>query len=207
MVQGSKIVRWGIPGWILMAWLLGVITITDPGTVTYIMEKDAFKSLSITAILASIGVPLGYLLHELYFAIFWTIRKIKIKEITGKVENFPYPLKWNEMNDKDKYFFIEYKWDNLINKQTESVRAEIKERYRDRLTLIHSLGTLLFSMFFTILLSSGWVVLYAEFTLFTTLIIILQIAVSLGIWKNYKYHSGNLMHYQGYYLDEMIKTS
>ncbi|UYZ24008.1 hypothetical protein [Mesobacillus jeotgali] len=205
-MPGDKIIRWGIPGWILMAWLLSLYTVTHQEQVLDFLKNEAVKSLSITAILGSIGVPLGYLIHELYFAMSWTIIKIDINKIILKVENFPYLKNWNSLNDKEKYYYFEYIWDKNINRLEEGLRKEMKERYRDRLTLIHSLGTLFFSMLLTIVASITGIVLELGLTIITSLVMLFQIITVLILWKNYKYHSDQLKDYQGYFLNDMINN-
>jgi uncharacterized membrane protein len=209
LVQSDKIIRWGIPGWILMSWLLILYTFTHPSNVWEFLNTSAAKSLSITAILASIGVPLGYLIHELYFSFFWTLRKIEVEKITSKVKKFPLPKTWDKMSDKEQYYYIEFIWDKYINSLEEGNRSEIKARYRDRLTLIHSLGTLFFSMSLTLIFSIASVLFFKvlEFNLMTTIILIIQGAVTIFIKHNYNYHSENLKSYQGYFLDHLINES
>jgi hypothetical protein len=209
LVQSDKIIRWGIPGWILMSWLLILYTFTHPSDVLEFLNTSAAKSLSFTAILASIGVPLGYIIHELYFSFFWTLPEIEVKKITSKVNNFPFPETWDKLNDKEKYYFIEFIWDKYINYLDEGNRNEIKSRYRDRLTLIHSLGTLFFSMILTLILSASSVLFFEglELNLLTSVILLIQLAVTFFIKHNYNYHSENLKNYQGYFLDHLINEN
>ncbi|MYL21651.1 hypothetical protein GLW04_17235 [Halobacillus litoralis] len=207
LYQSDKIIRWGIPGWILLSWFLLIYTITHQEEVWSFVTNEAFKSLGITAVLASVGVPIGYIIHEVYFALFWTKRNINLRNITNKIDDFPKPHNWESMNDKEKFYYLEFLWDKNINEQHELVLNSIKERYRDRLTLIHSLGTLLSSMVCTIIGTIIWSFFGLQFTFLTLILLIIQCGIFWMIWTNYIYHSNNLLHYQGYYLNEMINKS
>lgn len=209
-MPADRVIRWGIPGWILLAWLLALYSVTHYEQVFIFLRDEAIKSLSITAIFASIGVPIGYLIHEFYFSITWTSRNLNenLDRIISKIENFPYPKDWREMNDKEKYYFIEFLWDKYVHQlENEGHRSALIERYRDRLTLIHSLGTLVISMVFTIIATITMCFFYIGFPFIAIVILIFQIVIVFFVYKNFKYHSDHLKDYQGHYLNDLIVNS
>ena len=206
----DRIIRWGIPGWILLAWLLILYSVTYHEQVFEFLKNDSIESLSITAVFASVGVPIGYLIHELYFLVTWTSRNLNenLDRITTKVESFPYPDGWEEMNDKEKYYFIEFLWDKHVHQlEDEGHRNALIERYRGRLTLIHSLGTLFISTFCAIIITILVCIFFIEFSVMAVVILLLQIGIAIFVYKNFKYHSDHLKDYQGHYLNDLIVNS
>lgn len=70
--ETKHLIRWGIPGWVFAMWFFIVAIVTiEPLTAILIQGTNFIKIFGILITLLSIGVPIGYLFHQLYFAWEW----------------------------------------------------------------------------------------------------------------------------------------
>lgn len=130
---------------------------------------------------------------------------MKLTDITEKIENIPKPLNWEALDNKEKYYYIEFLWNKCLNElENEGYRDFLKVRYRDRLTLIHSLGTLFTSIIlatiFTIVICLSSHISF----IYILIVTLLQSLFAFTIIQNYRYHSKQLKSYQGYYLNDLL---
>ncbi|WP_339201688.1 hypothetical protein [Peribacillus sp. FSL P2-0133] len=172
------LIRWGIPGWIMVMALLPyyIIIYFDFFSDHVVNSSDL---LAIGAVLTVLGVPLGYLLNQIHHSVFWVLPKL----IFGS---------WS------KYFNEELKVDDYIANHKNG--AEKKERYRYLLTRKHELGGFMVSLFisaFVIGLSNvigrhhhHWTWWYFAIVTFLFLIILLS----------RQYSSRNIEVYHDHYL-------
>lgn len=135
------LVRWGIPGWIMIMSLSPYFAV-----VYFPLFKDISSStsaiLGIIAALTAFGVPLGYLLNQIFHALFWVIPKLF-------------------SNSWDLYFKKELLMDQYLHKN-----ENMRQRYRDLLTRKHELGSMTLSLwisFFVILLVNIFTTGYPSF--------------------------------------------
>ncbi|HEY0606682.1 MAG TPA: hypothetical protein VGD58_27425 [Herpetosiphonaceae bacterium] len=78
MDPARQVIRWSIPGWIFlfMAVLFQVITALIWGyTPGSLIASEMFKSIStaIAALIVAIGVPIGFIIYQCYYAIYGNI--------------------------------------------------------------------------------------------------------------------------------------
>lgn len=205
MVDESKYIRWGIPGWVFITGLLAVALIER-----WPIELIGFKSATIVglvAVITVIGVPIGYLFHQLYFTMNWLIIKRDPSLIKWRVNNFPPNPKANHKNahKMEEYFYVEFLWNlSLSNIADEEKRKYISERYRHLLSYVHGLGALLVG------LGATW--FFSLFFLrFDNLIIwippLIELILIFVVWKNFKYYSDNLDAFQGYFLNHFLEDN
>ncbi|MEI5909590.1 hypothetical protein WAK64_21440 [Bacillus spongiae] len=180
-IDTKYLVRWGIPGWIL-------IMITGP--FIFFEFKDEIVKLSqevnfiaLGAFLTAIGVPLGYLLNQVHHSLSWVIPKYR---------------EWDKYFDKeiavDEYFFK-----NEIGKMQ-------KERYRYLLSRKHELGGLKVSLLFSLIIILI-VSILTKFNWWEVLYFITVFIFYLLIHYSSKYSSMNVEKYFSYYLTKSMNSN
>ncbi|MED4616034.1 hypothetical protein [Priestia megaterium] len=202
--EAKHLIRWGIPGWVFLMWLLFAFGIINPLLFKNLLLKDLIKSLGILVTLASIGVPIGYVISQFYFSTNWVIGKnLDMSSVTKKVKNFPYPENWEQLDKKEEYFFIEYLWQSQLSKMSVEKRDYIAGRYSHFLRTIHGIGTLLYSSGFSFLI---FIILMIKVKVdpYYFLLVLFQLVFIILTYINYQYYSKNLKSFQGYFLNEFI---
>ncbi|KEF40127.1 hypothetical protein M670_00142 [Schinkia azotoformans MEV2011] len=114
------LVRWGIPGWIMLLTLFPYLFITYYSIFKEIFKLSAVDILTIGAALTFLGVPLGYILNQIHHSLFWVIIKC---------------FDWN------KYFKEE-----VHVEENHLMKCDFKkERYRYLLSKKHEVGSVMVS--------------------------------------------------------------
>lgn len=115
--ETKYLIRWGVPGWIMILTLFPFLFITFFGLFDGKIGFKATDILTLGAALTVIGVPLGYILNQVHHSLFWVIPHLRKKE-------------W------EAYFKDEIKADEKFL----SVDVFKKERYAYLLSKKHELG-------------------------------------------------------------------
>ncbi|MBA5714891.1 hypothetical protein DT035_08605 [Bacillus subtilis] len=205
--ETKYLIRWGIPGWILIFWtfyqilFVKVINPFDSDLV------DISKGFTLLISLTALGVPLGYLLHQIYFGIVWVWNKKRklADDFSNELgDKFPKQDGWGSDKNQD-YYQIEYVWHAMLINQDTETRAYLEGRYRHLLSTIHSMG----SLFASSLISLGVSGLIAfslhnndAMYLYYVVGLVFQLAIFLSAMANYVYYSNNLKAFQ----IKMLKT-
>jgi hypothetical protein len=203
--ESSHLIRWGIPGWVFLMWIfVASFGIFDPLT-NYFKKVDFLKVAGATVTLITIGVPVGYLFQQIYFSWNWRNKEdilAPLKEVIGDKEHT-----WTD-NFHVNYFFIEYKWYSALLSIEEEKRKYLGERVRHLLTLIHSLGALLYSLATSLVSMIIFLFLTDNYNecFGVVILIIAHIFLLIGVKNNYNYYSSNLIYFQKFFLKE-IKDS
>lgn len=195
------LIRWGIPGWVFLLHILLFYFINHSDKFTKLIE-DPIKILGFIVAIAGIGVPVGYLFHQLYFCIFWVLSKTKgVESITSNIKN--YKRKYPDDNFLE-YFHLEYLWQSELSLFEQSKRDYLADRYRHLLSTTHSLGVLSTSLFCSIIISffiiSDMNVLIREKALY----IVIEVFALAVTFFNYLYYSDKTMNFQGKFLNEFL---
>lgn len=66
--ETKYLIRWGIPGWVFIFWLFFYFSFTQNNYSEFVKNVPLLISLIVA------GVPLGYLIYQIYFVFFWSIR-------------------------------------------------------------------------------------------------------------------------------------
>lgn len=177
------LIRWGIPGWILLMILGPFIYFQFQMEINKILKDN--NTLALGAFLTVIGVPLGYILNQIHHSLFWVIRRFK------------FSLKQEKWDD---YFKQEIQVDEMFFFDDIGIRK--KERYQYLLSRKHELGGVTVSLGIGCIVQlivniqtstmHGWSLIY----LIVSIILFLIIAISR--W----YSSKNIDKYFEYYLIE-----
>jgi O-antigen/teichoic acid export membrane protein len=142
------LVRWGIPGWILIMILGPFIFFHYQEDVLEIVKT--INPLALGAFLTILGVPLGYLLNQIHHSLFWVFRLFKFSTKIKRQDG------WYD------YFNKEIQVDNLFYNANTSEEIEIskmkRERYRYLLSRKHELGGLMVSLFIATLVIIGIII-------------------------------------------------
>jgi O-antigen/teichoic acid export membrane protein len=184
----KHLVRWGIPGWILIMIIGPYFYFVFQNDINEIAKT--INLLALGAFLTVIGVPLGYLLNQVHHSLFWVMRKLVISRKILKQE------KWYQ------YFSEEIQLDKLFFKD-ENGRLK-KERYQYLLSRKHELGGVTVS-----LLISCLVILFVNIKKSITIwswwylsfVFILFVIIFISRW----YSSKNIDKYFKEYLKESKK--
>lgn len=164
--ETKHIIRWGIPGWVFIISLISYFIFSTPGLLINLKIKYGLTILSLSAILAGIGVPIGYLIHQISMFFGFVIRH-----------------KW------EKYFKEEYELDSKIigNDNGEKIR----ERYRHLISRVHELRALKYSNGLSMLTILVILYLYSN-TLDGLIIFVINFVFVIIVHVNQKYFEANL---------------
>ncbi|MGW6666333.1 hypothetical protein [Peribacillus sp. NPDC055009] len=205
----KHLIRWGIPGWVLIFWLFYESLFIKNINPLESNLLDISKGLTVLISLAAIGVPIGYILHQIYFGFTWAVNKNKnYHEVADKIgEKFPKHDEWGQ-NPHEDYFQFEYVWHAMLINQDAETRKYLEDRYRYLLSTVHGLGALAvssgMSMIGTIFISSFSDFHFADIQFYIYLWsgFVFQFAILLSTLLNYSYYSNNLRAFQ----IKMLKT-
>lgn len=177
------LIRWGIPGWIMVMVLLPYMIITYFD----FLSKHVFNApdlLAIGAVLTVLGVPLGYLLNQIHHSLFWVLPRINKNK---------WEIYFNEELEIDEYF-------STGNEDGE--KDAKRERYRYLLSKKHELGGVFIS-----LLISALVVLIVnltrdEFHAWSWWYFLIVLVLFTVLLLSRQYSSENIEKYHEHYLNE-----
>ncbi|MEK8196246.1 hypothetical protein [Lysinibacillus sp. FSL M8-0134] len=118
------LIRWGIPGWIMIMALFPYLFVTFIDGFKEIFKLSAVDILTIGATLTFLGVPLGYVLNQVHHSLFWVLPSL-------------YKREWK----------IYFKQEVSADEKHLSIDEFKKERYRYLLSKKHELGGVAVSLF------------------------------------------------------------
>ncbi|WP_337969973.1 hypothetical protein [Virgibacillus salexigens] len=64
MFETKYLLRYGIPGWTLIIGIVSSIFFSELEATLKLFDKNTLTTVGFGAILAGIGVPIGYLIHQ-----------------------------------------------------------------------------------------------------------------------------------------------
>ncbi|WP_282171816.1 hypothetical protein [Cytobacillus firmus] len=199
--ETKYLIRWGIPGWIILLYIIILLTLNSPIEVINSLTKKPIEALGFIIAMSGIGVPLGYIMYQLYFGFNWVSKKDKqINKITSCIDN--YTRKYS--NDELEYMRIEYLWQSELSLLDDDKRNYIAERYRHLISTTHSMGALAASLFISFLISL-FIIEKIKLGLLDSSIIIISEVLLIGVTAlNCKYYSDLTKNFQGSFLNEFI---
>lgn len=223
--ESKYLIRWGIPGWVFIFWVfIGMVFINEYNPLK-LNVTDATEALTLIISFAAIGIPVGYLFHQLSFGLLWVFQlstdSVKMIPDIGKnypKDNFEYKFKesrWTKcfswvskliITKKHKsYFHLESVWHIMLMEQTEEVRTYLEGRYRHLLGTIHGLGALTMSTFCSFILSVYIInILLKESPVIYFILVIIQFFIFFASAINYMYFSFNLRAFQAKMLQKYL---
>ncbi|MGU3395009.1 hypothetical protein ACNHOZ_12690 [Priestia sp. D51] len=199
--ETKYLIRWGIPGWIFIFWLFYEFLFLKSINPLDTKLVDISKGFTLLISLTALGVPIGYLLHQMYFGTIWVgnnKRHKHLKKTAKKIKKFPRHPQWGNNKDED-YFQFEYVWHGVLLNLDAEKRTYIEGRYRHLLGTIHGLGSLSVSSAISFAISGiAGFALYNNDSMLAFYIIGLafQLAIFLSAIFNYVYFSNNLTAFQ-----------
>lgn len=168
--ETKYILRYGIPGWMYILGIVSYLFFTNTQYIEVLLLKgESISILGFGAILAGIGVPIGYIFHLMSMFFSWII----IKD-------------WNS------FFEDEIELDKkIINMKNGD---KIRERYRYLLSQVQGLKALLISLI-VIILTVVLLMIFYKFECKGIVIIVIVILLTIIVNKNRKYFQSNLDHF------------
>ncbi|MEC1669819.1 BA5345 family protein [Bacillus mojavensis] len=193
-----QIVRWGIPGWLFfVTFLLFKLTVTDFNIIKLMNSfTNPAAVAGIAAFFVALGVPLGYVFYQVYFALKWRVIKNKTIFVSAK----GIPELENSLGDKSNlelWNAIEAHFDHLMtvvsNKKDLSYKDLVRRSayFNNRTSRIHGLGASALSM------SMGFVFFFCTTPSRAALLdnnyfIVTLVFFSIGFWSvAYNYYIQN----------------
>jgi hypothetical protein len=218
--EAKDLIKWGIPGWIFLTGAIAFIVGIDHSILKQLKE---YNMISIVFVSVGLGVPIGYVFNQTYFAFSWIIDikkkgwlKEKYKPVLAVLDKKGFsPSEFLEVEHKksilgsDLYFYIEAIWFQMLadfkNENEQNQRQYISKRYAYYLRKIHGLGVLIYSLisliFFNIL--TLWVIWKLDRVnignldfygvVFAFIVLVVFVISSL---MTYNYYSRNLIAFQ-----------
>jgi hypothetical protein len=207
MFEKNEIITWGIPGWVFLTWMLLISYNNYSNEIREFLATNPFESLTITTLIAGIGVPIGYMIYQLYFAMYWSLssKVASLEKLTDRISGFSYPQELNEIDLHERYYYLNYIWDSYLLGLDESKREHIKGIYNRLISKVHGIGTLLFSLVVSFLISLLFlinIIYQIEFNLILTIFICVQVIMIIILYNNFRYFSIKIFRFQGYLLNE-----
>ncbi|MGM0861429.1 MAG: hypothetical protein ACQEWH_12040 [Bacillota bacterium] len=203
--ETKYLIRWGIPFWILIFWLFYEILFFKGINPLDTKMVDLKTGLTLLLSLTAIGVPVGYLLHQIYFGSSWVINSNKnYVKIAREIPNFPRPDGWGQNKNED-YFHFEYVWHAMLINRDADTRTYLEGRYRNLLGSIHALGALFVSSMLSLLMTAIIIFTHLSdfgYNVYFWVGLILQVIIFVASALNYKYYSDNLRAFQ----NKMLQT-
>jgi|GEM_PF-4980391 len=149
-----QILRWGIPGWIYLATFL-IFKLAAANFQLEILAAPFGPNLTviagIAAFFAALGVPIGYILYQIYFCYKWTFGG---KKSYLAAKNVPGLENVNTGNTREDWRTIERHLDSLMTVEVPRRNInykDIKRRhdwYTNRTSRTHGLGSSVVAMVF-----------------------------------------------------------
>lgn len=166
-IDTRYLIRWGIPGWILIITLgLYFLLLEEGEDLISLFTENATNLLAAAALVVVGGIPVGYILNQIHHVWVWVL----------KVNHY-------------KYFKMEMELFQIFLKGEEGKRIE--DRYRYLLARIHELGGILVALiiaFFIILFHFSIIYfLYGSINIvsLTFMVVIAVVGIFILISKNY----------------------
>ncbi len=210
-VETKYLIRWGIPGWVFIL-LLSLMTYLVFHPQISLKEVNLVDVLGLLVSAGFVGVPIGYLFHQLYFSYNW-LGKNRIFDAAVKLVDDQTKIKgpgWG-MNGHIDYYKFEHIWQKELLKIADDKRNYLAERYRHLLTTIHGLGALWVSLASS--LGINLIISIYHFReiekMSLSLLILLALFngyLLLAVHKGFNYYSSNLNHFQGYFLNAFFNN-
>jgi hypothetical protein len=142
-----QIIRWGIPGWIFFM----TIFIFKLTTVSYdvVALLNSFTNPAVVAgfaaFFAALGVPLGYVLYQVYYGLKW--RTIRTNTLSLAIKDIPdIDSLLSKKSGLELWYTIEGYFDSLMSVQSYGKKISYKDLVRrynsfsNRTSRIHGLG-------------------------------------------------------------------
>ncbi|MFF2500187.1 hypothetical protein [Peribacillus sp. NPDC058075] len=148
-----QVIRWGIPGWIffmtVLIFKLSVVGYDLMSIVNKFTNPAAVAGLA--AFTVGLGVPLGYILYQVYYGFKWRI--MKTKTVLIATQDIPeLPMLLSNKNGLELWHSIEGHFDTLMTIHTYGKKISYKDltrRYNsfsNRTSRIHGLGASVVAM-------------------------------------------------------------
>jgi hypothetical protein len=211
-IETKYFLRWGIPGWvfILLVSIMGYLIFHTN------IKMDEVNLIDFLGLLVSagfVGVPVGYLFHQIYFSYNWLgngrifDKAVELVEDKEKIKGNC----WGQNGHLD-YFRLEHVWQKeLVKLQSDEKRTYLTERYRHLLTTIHGLGAL----WVALALSLGINVLFSIYhfnnigkmsLFFLGVLALFNLYLLIAVQKGFVYYSDNLNYFQGHFLNAFFNN-
>lgn len=169
MKKDESFLRWGMPGWtFIVGFILFVFLdfiIAGDSTVydlvnSALTDQELLKTLIATILIAAAGIPIGFIINQIYFYIRWNSPVSKSGFLPPLIVGREVELKMMLMDLEDKDLEFGKTWrDNLLNSATDHRGAwhyisqllteifsemdhscSLAEKHHYYLTTLHSLG-------------------------------------------------------------------
>ncbi len=148
-----QILRWGIPGWVFLA----TFTVFKLAAVNY--QLDVFlRAISdnpaaitgVSAFFVALGVPIGYLIYQIYFWLKWTFagKRMYLAVIGIRVLERTLSMK----NKRDDWKLVERHFDHMMSVVAAKKEINLEdlarryEWYSSRTSRTHGLGSSIIAM-------------------------------------------------------------
>jgi hypothetical protein len=194
MSNEFQIIRWGIPGWVFLityfSFKMSLYDFKLSGFIGSFQNPTAITGIA--AFFAAAGVPIGYIIYQVYFLFKWDLRFKKENPMYKAIEGIE-ELKSKMMNKThEDWQTIERSFDHymsvIANKKDINYKdiERRQQHYANRTSRVHGLGAS-----FTALILGGIVSIVLEYSrIFNTgksvLLILGYAFVCMAVYANYR---------------------
>ncbi|KGP73548.1 hypothetical protein [Pontibacillus yanchengensis] len=206
-VESKYIIRWGIPGWLIIIYYLLLDHAFSKQKVYYLDNPPPIEVIVALLTAVSFGLIVGYLLHQAYFAMEWIFGRgsqevsLEIKQVLEGA-GLHYGI---EKEPERQYFYFEYLWQkSLANIQTSHKMEYLSARYRHLLTKTQELGVLRFSIIICLIIT-GYFILFENMLLLGICLFIILGILLLFVHKAHRYFTKNTHYFMAYNLRDLLR--
>lgn len=143
-MNDNQYMRWGLPGVVFLFVVFSFWTIT-PGYDLKVFSDSAL--VSALAIIIGAGIPIGYIIYQVYFAVVWwtlpnEIARLTIKDVPDapELEGDDFGHKYMKLQRK-QWPHVENFWYKRIYDLGYDKAGFFRERHYHLLSIFHSLGS------------------------------------------------------------------
>lgn len=144
-----QVLRWGIPGWVtILTYMALSVSARGYDVNKLINPEGSLLSVGSVALLVAIGIPLGYIIYQIYFYVKWTcfVDDEKIDNLMRGIKLYEELPKNREMNSLDNWKKAERTFNIYLSAYIEDTRLrydDIMRQYqsfKSRTDRVHGLG-------------------------------------------------------------------
>ncbi|ASB87345.1 hypothetical protein ACH95_21470 [Bacillus glycinifermentans] len=207
--ETKYLIRWGIPGWVFLLMSLWPFAIKE------LHIDSPLNSISIIFSTAVIGIVIGYLIYQIYFAWDWLLGLAwrDFGEESKPPEKWYHFHSYNSArkNNAELYYKLEFQWQNELSKNMEEGRRDyIAKRFSHLLSTTHSLGALFCSLLMSLIVNVAHFIYSIVYINTYNMSLIINMFIILFIlipsFANQKYYSRNVNEFRKQFLEEFKKN-
>jgi hypothetical protein len=169
--DNKHLIRWGLPGWVFLMFIAIYLLTKEIPFISNLNKEDNIPIIGLLALLGGLGVPIGYLIHQISMYFGFII-----------------------FNKRDKVFKEEFRLDIIFSSHAKG--DDLRRRYVHFLTRVHEVRGLMFSCLLSLLVIYALEEYkFSDYDIPTIIILSVNLVFLLISFVNQWYYTNNLSFY------------